>query len=164
MRESGTAERVALGAAAGFAGTLAMQGLRTTSERLLPDTMPPMRKDPGEFMVEQAERLLAPQTRERVPAALENAAGLGLAVCYGLTAGALYGALRPRDGSLFRDGAALGLGVWAAGYLGWMPALGLVPPITEQRPPQALGPMLRHVLFGIATVAAFRGLERLMDE
>ncbi len=47
--------RLGRGAAAGFAGTLALQALRTVSQNAWPTTMPPIGKDPGEFLVEQME-------------------------------------------------------------------------------------------------------------
>jgi hypothetical protein len=58
--------------------------------------MPPIREDPGEFMVEQAEELLPEETREQVPTVVETVAAKSLALGYGMTAGAIYGALRPR--------------------------------------------------------------------
>ena len=73
--------------------------------------MPPMREDPGEFMVEQAEELLLEEAREQVPVTLETVAAKSLALGYGMTAGAIYGALRPRTGNLLVDGTALGLGI-----------------------------------------------------
>jgi hypothetical protein len=148
------------GAVAGMTGTLALLVLRTASERMMPSTMPPVRKDPGEFMVEKAEALLRPEIRERVPQAVEMVAAKSVAAGYGVTAGALYGALRPRGGNTLTDGALLGLGVWAAGYLGWLPAIGLMPPVAEQETVEALGPPIRHVLFGVATVATYRWLRR----
>jgi hypothetical protein len=58
MSQHNLIEHVALGAAAGGAATFLLQGVRTSEQKLLPETMPPMREDPGEFMVEQAEELL----------------------------------------------------------------------------------------------------------
>lgn len=96
--------------------------------------------------------------RSRVPAPVEAIAALSLAAGYGVTAGALYGALRPGGGNVLLDGTALGLGTWAAGYLGWLPAMGLMPPVSEQDVSQVVGPVARHILFGIATVLTFRRL------
>jgi hypothetical protein len=44
---------------------------------------------------------------------------------------------RPRGGSALLDGALLDIASWAAGYLGWLPALGLMPPVWRQDPPAA---------------------------
>ncbi len=150
--------RIGRGAAAGFAGTLALQALRTASQKAWPTTMPPMGKDPGEFLVEQVKGVLPAKTRAQVPAFVETAAARSLAVGYGLSAGVLYATLRPASGEPAIDGVVLGLAVWAAGYLGWLPALGLAPPITEQRIEAAVGTALRHALFGVVTVAVYRRL------
>jgi hypothetical protein len=161
MSQHNLIEHVALGAAAGVAATFLLQGVRTTEQKLLPETMPPIREDPGEFMVEQAEELLPKQTREQVPATAETVAAKSLALGYGMTAGAIYGAIRPRPGNLLVDGTVLGLGVWAVGYLGWLPALGLMPPIQRQEIEQVAGSIVQHVIFGVATVAAYQWLHDL---
>jgi hypothetical protein len=84
---------------------------------------------------------------------VEEAAVQALHLGYGTTFGVLYGMLRPRGGNLLVDGLALGLVTWAAGFLGWLPATGLLPPPNRQRPAQLLGPILEHAVYGIATVA-----------
>ena len=151
-------ERIILGAAAGLASTIALQGIRTSTKQLLPQTTPPMREDPGEFMVGQAEELLPYETREQVPQVVETTAAKSLALGYGMTAGAIYAALRPDGGDPLLDGVGLGLGTWAVGYLGWLPALGLMPPIHRQEAPQVVVPIMQHVLFGIATALVYRRL------
>jgi hypothetical protein len=123
--------------------------------------MPLIREDPDEFMVEQAEELQPEETREQVPGAVEAVAAKSLALGYGMTAGAIYDALRPRAGNLLVNGTALGLGVWAVGYLGWLPALGLMAPVEQQETEQVAGPIAQHIVFGIATVAAYQWLHDL---
>jgi hypothetical protein len=152
--------RIACGAAAGLVGTFALQGIREPSQKLLPETTPPIREDPGEFMVEQAEEVLPAEMREQVPGAAETMAAKSLALGYGMTAGTLYALLRPDAGDLVVDGVALGVGTWAAGYLGWMPALGLMPSITEQDTMEVAGPIVQHMLFGIVTVAIYQWLRQ----
>ena len=51
--------------------------------------------------------------------------------------------------------AVLGVACWAAGYMGWLPALGLIPPVWQQEAPQAVAPVAEHVAYGMATVAAY---------
>lgn len=160
MKYANRVERLAIGAAAGLAATLALQAVRMSTQKLLPETMPPMRKDPGEFMVEQAEELLPRETRDDIPGAAETAVARSLAMGYGMTFGALYGALRDDGGDIFIDGLALGLGVWAIGYLGWLPATELMPPITEQTGQQVAGAILQHGLFGVVTAMMYRSLYR----
>jgi hypothetical protein len=151
-------ERLALGAAAGLAGTLLLQVIRTANQWLFPESMPPIRQDPGEFMVEQAEEAL-PTARDDIPTLVETAAARSLALGYGMTAGAIYAVVRPTGGDLLVDGLALGLGTWAAGYLGWMPVLDLMPPLKKQDVAQVVGPVVQHVLFGVVVVATYRWLQ-----
>lgn len=159
-RDTDAFARVLRGIAAGFVGTLALQVMRTASAKALPASMPPIRQDPGEFMVQKAEAMLPEAAQARMPSLVQAAAAKGVAAGYGLTAGAVYGLLRREGGDVLADGVVLGLGTWAAGYLGWLPALGLMPPVPEQETSEALGPVVRHALFGIVTVAAFRALSR----
>lgn len=152
--------RMAQGAAAGLLATVALHAVRTASQKQLPATMAPIRQDPGEFMVQRAEALLPDELRERVPEAAETAAARGLAMGYGATSGALYAALRPAGRSTVIEGLPLGLAVWAAGYLGWLPAAGLLPPLTEQAPAEVFGPVVRHALWGAFAVAAYDRIDQ----
>jgi uncharacterized membrane protein YagU involved in acid resistance len=117
--------------------------------------MPSMRKDPGEFMVHQAERALPAKAMQRIPQPAEHAAAQALGMGYGMTFGAAYAALRRGGGPAIRDGALLGLICWAAGYLGWLPAAGLMPPLWKQKWSQLCPPVIEHIIYGIATVAGF---------
>jgi hypothetical protein len=152
--------RVALGAAGGLAGTLAIQALMAAGRRWLPSTLPPLRTEPGSFMVERAERALPRAMRGRIPDRAEEAAAGALGLGYGLTFGACYAAVRPGGGDRFVDGPVLGAACWAAGYLGWLPALGLMPPVWKQEAPQVIGPAAEHLAYGVATVATYDWLRR----
>jgi hypothetical protein len=148
--------QVLLGALGGLAGTAAMGGVLKVAQKRLPGTIPPIRKDPGQFMVKQAEHLLPRRMRRRIPKAAESTAAQLLAAGYGLTFGALYAALRPRAGGHpIREGLALGTLTWAAGYLGWLPATGLMPPVWKQSAPRALAPLAEHALYGVVAVAVY---------
>ena len=149
-------QTVGVGAAAGLVGTFLIQGLLTASKKWAPGTLPPLKQDPGEFMIEKVEERLPDNVREKIPEAVEKAAAKSLALGYGTTFGALYATARPETKNLFLEGAALGLATWAAGYLGWLPTAGLMPPVSEQKPQQIGGPILSHVLFGIVTVGLYR--------
>jgi hypothetical protein len=112
-------------------------------------------------MIENAEEHLPEKVREKIPEELEKAAAKSLALGYGATFGALYAASRPETRNLLLEGSALGLVAWGAGYLGWLPATGLMPPVTKQERGQIAGPIVSHILFGIATVGLYRLLRRL---
>jgi hypothetical protein len=142
---------VILGAAAGFASTLVLHQLMMLTAKTIPGSKPPMRKDPGEFMA----------AKLHVPEKFESAAAKSLQLGYGMTSGALYGAIRSRGGSIFLDGALLGIAVWAAGYLGWLPAAKLMPPIIQHAPRQIAVPIVNHIVFGVGVATAFDGLMRV---
>lgn len=152
--------RLALGGAAGLAGTMVLQAVMAANQKVAPGTVPPIREDPGQFMVEHAEAALPDEVRHAIPDWAETVAARGLGLGYGVTFGALYAAIRPQGGSVAAEGVALGLACWAAGYLGWLPSAGLMPPVNEQDPAQAILPAIEHAAYGVATVAAFDWLRR----
>jgi hypothetical protein len=156
-------KRASLGAAGGLLGTLAVQALMRVKKQWLPEAMPPIRQEPGEFMVERAEELLPQRIRRHVPEAVEAAAKTGLGLGYGMAFGALYAAVRPRGGGVLVDGALLGIGCWAAGYLGWLRAVGLMPPVSGQTATQIAGPVADHLAYGVVTAAAYDWLCDVFD-
>jgi hypothetical protein len=109
MNSEITAQQAAAGAAAGLAGTFLIQGLLAASQKWAPQSLPPIKQDPGEFMVEKAEKNLPKTVRENIPERLEKAAAKSLALGYGTTFGGLYAASRPETKSLLLEGSALGL-------------------------------------------------------
>jgi hypothetical protein len=133
--------------------------LLKASEKWFPSTLPPIRKDPGEFMVEKVEQALPQRVREQIPKAVEAGAAQMSALGYGVTFGALYAATRPSGEHCLRDGLLLGAIAWAAGYLGWLPALKLMPPVWRQEPARAIVPAVEHLAYGLATVAAYDWLK-----
>jgi len=128
-----------------------------------PQSQPPIRQEPGEFMVEQAEEVLPNNVRDHIPPSAEKAAAQMLGLGYGMTFGALYAAMRPRGGSPFVDGMVLGAVCWAAGYLGWLPASGLLPPAWKQSSKQVIAPLAEHLVYGATTVAAYDALRAGSD-
>ena len=155
--------RLLAGVGAGLAATAGMQGLLAATGKWLPEAMPPIRQDPAEFMLKRAESAVPSKLGERIHQTAEQGAGSLLHLGYGTTAALIYAALRADDPSVLRDGLLLGLGVWAAGYLGWLPRTGLMAPVTQQRPAQVVVPLLQHAAFGVAAAAVFAGLRRLLD-
>lgn len=163
MTDVGSSKHLLLGAIAGFMGTSALQGLRTASQRYWPATMPPIRMEPGAFVVEKVERTVPDRIAARTPTLAEQAAAKSLAIGYGLTIGTLYAVCRPShtETPLLIDGLAIGVGTWAIGYLGWLPRFGLMAPISQQGLKEVFGPVGRHVLFGITTAATYRWLRQV---
>src|SRR3954470_13363321 len=155
MKQRDIVTNILAGAAAGLVGTIVLQAIMKTRQRYLPQTAPPMNEHPGEFMVKQAEKALPAKAQEKVSEKAESRIGNVLGMGYGMTFGAIYGALRPAGGPPCRDGDILGFLCWPAGYLGWLPASRLMPPIWKQRVSQVAAPIAEHALYGIATVAAY---------
>ncbi len=123
-----------------------------------------MRQDPGTFVIEKAREAAGV---EALSPKAEQAAVSAARFAYGTAMGALRVLARlARGGPLVRggplaEGAILGLAVWGLGYLGWLPAAGLVPPITRQRPAGIAGPIVSHVIYGVMTAGAFGAMRRL---
>ncbi|MGQ0815251.1 MAG: hypothetical protein ACT4O1_12460 [Gemmatimonadota bacterium] len=152
--------RAAVGAAAGLAGTFAIQPVRTLNRKLVPQIMPPLREDPGDYMVRKAEALLPPTTRAHVPRTVERVSSRSLALGYGATFGALYSLASGERKSIILAGVGLGVATWAVGYVGWLPLLRLMPPVMKQKPLQVASGIATHVLYGIVTAAAYRALRQ----
>jgi hypothetical protein len=151
--------RTSEGAAAGLAGTVAIQATALPGQSYLPDWHPPETVDPASFMLWQVEKHLPRKTWLSIPKKAETMAGFGLSFAYGAAFGAIYGAFckaRKRRASLFVDGTVVGLTCWAVGYLGWLPAAKVTPPPWKQDLRQMVGPVVEHVVYGIVTVSAYR--------
>jgi hypothetical protein len=87
---------------------------------------------------------------ERQADALAVVAHLG----FGAVTGAAY-ALAPRIGPPVLRGVVTALGVWAVSYQGWVPALGILPKASEDRPARPAVMIAAHVVYG----AVLGGLE-----
>lgn len=150
--------RTIAGTAGGLAGTMAIQRVMSATAARFPGTTPPWRGNPGEFMVERVERVLPEPVQRAIPQSVESGVAKALGLGYGLTCGAPYGVARNKPGNVLIDGTVLGLVTWAAGYLGWLPATGLLPPVTRQKPAQVVTPIWQHIVFGIVAVTVVRAL------
>jgi len=151
-------KELAVGAVAGLAGTMAIQALLMTHQKVSPQTMPPISQDPGEFMLSKAKAVLPHKAQERVPRKVEDVGAKLLGMGYGMTFGALYAAARPKTQRTLLEGALLGIAAWAVGYLGWLSGAKLMPPVWKQKPAQVSLPVAEHALYGVATVAGYRWL------
>lgn len=150
---------VAIGAVAGIAGTMVIQSLLMAHQKVSPETMPPINRDPGEFMLSKAKAALPAKAQERVPQKVEAVSAKLLGLGYGMTFGALYAVARPKTKQSLLEGALLGLAAWAVGYLGWLPGAKLMRPVWKQKPTQVILPVAEHALYGVATVAGYRWLQ-----
>jgi uncharacterized membrane protein YagU involved in acid resistance len=81
---------------------------------------------------------------------------------YGAATGALYAAARPRGNPGL--GALYGVLVWAASYLGWIPAMRILRPAT-QHPGRRNSLMIGcHLVWGATMAATLRELQRANSE
>ena len=128
-----TAERVARGALAGGVATVAMSGVMLAGGRLVG-------RQPPEAIVDAAvARTTGSPPPRDVTRLLATAAHLG----FGAALGAAY-ALLPRR----VPGVAVGLAVWVLSYEGWVPALGALPPASQDRTARPIVMIVAHVVHG----------------
>jgi hypothetical protein len=81
---------------------------------------------------------------------------------FGTSCGALYAAAVPR--STVPRGIIFALGVWAASYAGWIPALGLLPPPGRDNPRRAWTIGTAHAVYGAVLGGLLMVAERNVTE
>lgn len=133
------------GTVAGFVATLPM----SISMHLLFKELPRREKyplPPRLLTVEVARRAgVADQMDNRDRAAATVASHFA----YGAACGAIYGAVAPDlPGPRIIKGIVFGLCVWTGSYMGWVPAVGLMPHATEEPWRRNLLMIAAHVVFG----------------
>lgn len=151
--QASMATRTAAGALSGAICALARdRGLRES--RKLPLRLQPTqpRRDPDAFLVTKLERTL----HRPLPWRLHGTLAGGLRAGYGAATGALLAVVTRRRGlgtasRALLAGTALGAGVWAVGYAGWMPRARLVPPIRGQGLNHVMMSLLAFVASGVVT-------------
>ncbi|HEX4056509.1 MAG TPA: DUF1440 domain-containing protein [Tepidisphaeraceae bacterium] len=145
----------AIGLAAGLAGTAAMMVMRMFDQKYAPRTVPKTETDPGESVMHAAKDAIG--ALATIPKPVEHAVAMTAPFAYGAAFGALYGLVRrhSKHRSALADGIVLGSVVYAAGYLGWLPTVGLTKPVWKQELPEIAGEVLRHVAYGVATAATY---------
>ena len=141
--------KLAAGAVGGAVATLLLQKTMPLAKKLPATLRPPMpNQDPGEFMVNQGEKIVGP-----VSPKLHSAGAQGLHWAYGMFwpvgLAALSGALGLRSvGKTVAAGAVLGAVCWAVGYEGWLPAAGLTPPAHRLPLGKNAAGLVSHVAYG----------------
>lgn len=142
-----------IGALAGAAATVVMSIVMLAAGRL-----GLMRKQPPERIVERGASAAGVRTSEQQ----QNALASGLHVAFGAAIGAAFGLMarlgRPAMPELLAIPWALV--VWAVSYFGWVPALRILPPPTEDAPGRAWTMLIAHLVFGVALGALWRTARR----
>jgi hypothetical protein len=148
--QNGIGMHTAEGALGGALGTLAiMQALRL-SHRLPLKLQPAMpRRDPGDFMVSKVEQM----RHKPLPRSVHDGLATALHWAYGIGWGAALGMAAGREplgaGRVLSMGAGMGALNWAAGYIGWLPATKLLPPVHRQGMGHVASSLISHVGYGM---------------
>ncbi|MBA3819789.1 MAG: hypothetical protein H0X17_12910 [Deltaproteobacteria bacterium] len=137
-------QKLEQGVAAGTLATLPMTAVMVVAQHFgLLGKAPPAKIT--DAMLDKAD-VSAPPWERRLLTALAHFG-------FGAGSGALYSLLRPGRPSFGRatvEGMAFGTAVWGASYAGWVPALGILPPPTEDRKDRQLTMVVAHWVFGAA--------------
>lgn len=154
------------GTVGGALGTAFIQkGMQLSGKLPEPVRPPPPRQDPAEYILGRIAswrgRPLAPATHRR--------AAHGLHWVYGLGWSSLLGLLGPRLGMNRIEraavaGAAFGAGVWAVGYLGWLPRAGIVERPRDSRIGPTVTNLLSHVGYGLLAALPIHLANRIACE
>jgi uncharacterized membrane protein YagU involved in acid resistance len=152
--------RLVIGAIAGFVGTMAMTSAMQRLHRRLPE---------GE-RYPLTPREIVDSTAEAAGVDLPNEAAKDITTAahfaYGAAMGALIAAMNPEPSK--KTGAAAGMAVWLASYLGWIPALNVLEPATQHPRRRNLLMIGVHLVWGTATASAMRELrlarETILEE
>ncbi len=159
MKNENLWARLLVGAVAGLTGTMVLQSIRSAEQKWLKQASPEIKEDPGRYMLRKAARLLPPAAADRLKKT-EPVTSKLLAMGYGATFGGLYGILRKTNERAIWEGLALGFAAWIVGYLGWLPATGLMRPVWKHQPRQIAAPLAEHALYGVATLSGYRWLKQ----
>lgn len=130
------------GALAGGAATIAMSAWMLLAQRLGIEA-----GQPPERIVEAALDAAEVDRSETMENAVASVSHLG----FGGSCGVAYRWLRrrfPTPGHPVLHGIGFGLGVYAASYAGWIPALGILPPPHHDQRGRQLTMVAAHVVYG----------------
>lgn len=149
----------AAGAVAGAAATIPMSVLMWQAQRAGWMGEQPPRKITDEALDAADDTLVDVDLDPPEPARK------GLTALNHLTFGAVAGVpfalvhrLTPEALARVPAGAAYGIGVWASAYLGWVPALGIMPPADRDRSGRPASMIAAHLVYGSVLGAVLRVL------
>lgn len=129
------------GALAGAGATVAMSIIMVISERI-----GLMGRHPPERIVEHG---MAAADEPPDPDTLDAIAGAAH-LAFGTVGGAAFGLLMSSRASVTGQRLAIpwALIIWAVSYFGWIPALRILPPPSEDRPGRAWTMLSAHIVYG----------------
>lgn len=146
----GAPGRMVRGAAAGALATVAMSGVMLAARQVgLMGRLPP----------EKITARLLHRFGRRPSRANRNVLAAIFHVGFGAAGGGTYAlmqrGLRPPLPPIV-TGVVFAIGIWTFSYMGWVPALGIMPPATEDRPGRPQSMVVAHVVYG-AVLGALLG-------
>jgi hypothetical protein len=148
------ARRALVGALGGLAGTCTMSVLMVAAQRAgLMGRLPPERITQKSFF--KGFRSPARERRKNMLAAL-------LHVGFGIAGGVGFGIMAFRNVAsylLIVGGMLYATGIWFVSYMGWVPALRLMPPADKDRPDRQVVMVVAHWIYG-ATLGMVLGAFR----
>ena len=150
-------QRLIAGAIAGTAATLPMSAVMVALRQAAPSAQR-QSLPPKQITLELARRA---GIARKLDGAERDAASTVMHFGYGGAVGALYPYASQRlPGPTLLRGALFGLAVWAASYLGWLPAEGILRPATRE--PAGRNTMMigAHLVWGAATAVVSERLLR----
>ncbi len=134
------------GAAAGLSATVPMTTVMSGWRRLRPEAIPEL---PPRTITARAADAVAEVPAEK---ALDGLTGVAH-FAFGAVAGALFAAVKPRAPLA---GPTYGAAVWAVSYLGWLPALRLMPPPGRTSRELRVMMFVAHLVWGWSLARSLR--------
>lgn len=140
-----------LGAGAGVVATLAMSGLMYVAQRV-----GLLGRSPPRHIVEHAlarlgvRRKVSPTGRAILSAFAHLAFGASQGALYALGQDVVSAGRRRPSAPSPVSGIPFALAIWAASYAGWIPALGILPEPSRDRPGRPSSMVLAHIVYGAA--------------
>ncbi|MFC4535232.1 DUF6789 family protein [Sphaerisporangium dianthi] len=113
----------------------------------------------GEHPPKRIARAVLPGPKHR-PKKGEGVLGAVAHFAFGSACGGLFAAAVARREPRVPLGVAYGLAIWAVSYQGWLPGMGILPPIHRDRPDRQAVMAAGHAIYGTALVLALNGLRR----
>lgn len=153
-----TAQAIINGGIAGFMATGPMSVMMLVLHSILP------RESQKDLAPKEVTEQIAYKAgvRQEVGETQINALTIAAHFGYGLATGSLYGAFSrylPLPG--FLKGMIYGLLVWTVSYMGWLPALSILPPATKEPVQRNTTMIAAHLVWGAVTGLTTDLLDRM---
>ncbi|MEJ7747935.1 MAG: DUF6789 family protein [Candidatus Limnocylindrales bacterium] len=152
-RTRGTLGSAAIGSLAGIAAALVMSALMIAGKRagLMPE-------HPPEEIARAALSIDGSAPDEELTEPLAAVLHLGFGAAMGAAFGVIHRFTQPIAPAAVQ-GVLFALGTWAVSYLGWVPALGIMPRADRDVPGRQPVMIAAHVVYG-AVLGSIVGLDR----